>query len=302
MAEPLDCLVIGGGPAGLTACIYLTRFRRHVQVIDSGNSRAMWIPRSHNLPGFPDGVEGSALLDRMREQARSYGGYIRSGGVTGLSRTADGVFCADLDGDRLWARTVILATGVLENEPRLPDVFGAVKRGLIRTCPICDAYEAIDKRIAVLGNSEHAAAEALFLRTYTADVTLVLVGDGPQLSDKVLQALSEAGVHINHTRIDAVDVEDSSVVALCSEDGVRRPFDVLYSAFGTTPQSALADLLNAALDECGRLTVSDHQETSIDGLYAAGDLVRSLNQISVANGEAAIAATAIHNRLPRKNA
>ncbi len=76
-------------------------------------------------------------------------------------------------------------------------------------------------------------------------------------------------------------------------------FDALYSAFGTTPQSMLAHALGARIDDCGNLYAGDHQETSVEGLYAAGDLVRGLNQISVANGEAAIAATAIHNRLPR---
>ena len=297
MTDPLDCLVIGGGPAGLTAAIYLARFRRRARVVDGGNSRAAWIPRSHNLPGFPEGVEGPALLDLMRSQAFHYGADVSSGRVAGLTRDEDGLFHADLGGESLQARTVILATGVVENEPRLPDVFGAVKRGLIRTCPICDAYEAVDKRIAILGNGEHAADEAMFLRTYSADVALVLVGENSDLSDARRRSLSDAGVRVHHTRIEAVDVEDSSIVALCHEDGARHPFDVVYSAFGTTPQSALADALGADLDDCRRLTVGDHQETSVQGLYAAGDLVRSLNQISVANGEAAIAATAVHNRL-----
>ncbi len=176
MADVLDCVVIGGGPAGLTAAIYLGRFKRSVTVIDSGKSRAGWIPRSHNLPGFPDGVEGPALLEAMRRQARHYGGVLRAGTVGALTQDGEGLFCATVGAETLRARTALIATGVVENEPRLPDVFDATRRGLIRVCPVCDAYEVSGKRVGILGNSDHAAAEAMFLRTYTSDLTLMLVG------------------------------------------------------------------------------------------------------------------------------
>ncbi|MHB8285131.1 MAG: NAD(P)/FAD-dependent oxidoreductase [Caulobacteraceae bacterium] len=295
----LDCVVIGGGPAGLTAAIYLGRFRRQAMVVDSGNSRASWIPRSRNLPGFPEGVEGPVLLERMRDQARLYGADLRQGRVEAVARGDDGVFSLEVDGQSVQARTVLLATGVVENEPRLPHVVDAVKSGLIRICPICDGFEAIDKRIGVLGNGDHAAAEALFLRTYTPHLTLLLVGETDDLSPETHQKLSDAGICITHAPIESVGVQDDHLTALCTNDGQTHRFDAVYSAFGTTAQSALARAVGAQLDATGRLYAGDHQETSVDGLYAAGDLVRGLNQISVANGEAAIAATAIHNRLPR---
>ena len=297
MTEVLDCLVVGGGPAGLTAAIYLGRFRRRVRLIDDGDSRATWIPRSHNLPGFPDGVEGTRLLEAMAEQARRYGATLERGRVDSLARRADGLFQAVIGGEAASARTAILATGVRENEPNLPDVLGAVKRGLIRVCPICDAFEAMGERIAILGDSDHAAGEALFLRTYSREVTLVLVGEGDPLSDPRRRALADAGVQVIRTRIERVSIKDLQVQAICDRDDVRHTFDVVYSAFGTTAQSALADRLGARLDDRQRLEVGDHQETSVRNLYAVGDLVRSLNQISVATGEAAVAATAIHNRL-----
>jgi thioredoxin reductase (NADPH) len=295
----LDCVIIGGGPAGLTAAIYLARFRRRVLLIDSGDSRASWIPRSRNLPGFPEGVEGAVLLDRMRDQARRYGADLRRGRAQALTRGDDGVFSLDIDGEVVKAPSALLATGVLENEPRLPHVVDAVKRGVIRICPICDGFEAIDKRIGVLGNSDHAAAEALFLRTYTAHLTLLMVGQTDSLSAETRLKLSDAGICITHAPIESVGIEADHLTALCTKDGQTHRFDAVYSAFGTTPQSALAKDLGARIDESGRLYTSDHQETSVEGLYAAGDLVRGLNQISVANGEAAIAATAIHNRLPK---
>jgi thioredoxin reductase (NADPH) len=297
MADILDCLVVGGGPAGLTSAVYLGRFRREVLVIDGGWSRAEWIPRSHNLPGFPQGVEGPVLLDHMRDQARRYGAKLRKGYIETLMRRDD-TFLVELDGAPVAARTVILATGVLENEPPLAHVADAVKRGVIRTCPICDGYESMDKRVAVLGDGDHAASEALFLRTYTSRLSL-LVSDTAALSAKMQAALKDAGIELRRVSIGSIHLEEDGVTALGADDGEIHRFDVVYSAFGTRSQSALARTLGARMDEAGRLYVDEHQETSVSGLYAAGDLVRGLNQISVANGEAAIAATAIHNRLPK---
>jgi thioredoxin reductase (NADPH) len=290
--------VVGGGPAGLTAAIYLARFRRRFHLIDGGDSRARWIPLSRNYPGFPDGVTGEDLLTRLRDQARRYGAQTLEGQVEALEIDGDGFRLTLEDGAELRSATVILATGVVENEPNLPDCAGAVKRGLIRICPICDGYETVGKAVGVIGNSDHAAAEALFLRTYSDEVTLILVGEDCRLPGERRQALAEAGIAVAATPIETVQVEDGAIRALCL-DGAERRFDTLYSAFGTTPQAQLAVQAGAAQDAAGRLVVGDHCETSVKGLFAAGDLVRGLNQIAVATGEAALAATAIHSRLPR---
>lgn len=295
----LDCLVIGGGPAGLTSAIYLGRFLRTVLVVDKGWSRAEWIPRSHNLPGFPDGVEGPVLLERMRAQALLYGATLRSGVVDTLHRAGDGLFVADVGGSTFTARTVILATGVTENKPPLPHVADAVKQGLIRTCPICDGYESRGKAIAVMGLGEHAAAEALFLRQYTDRLWLLRPRAADALATETLEALGTARIGLIHADIASVRLGQDGVRALSADDGRTHRFDVVYSAFGTTSQTQLARTLGARMDMAGRLYVSAHQETSVGGLFAAGDLVRGLNQIVIANGEAATAATAIHNRLPR---
>jgi thioredoxin reductase (NADPH) len=173
--------------------------------------------------------------------------------------------------------------------------------GSFEPVPICDGYEAIGKRVAVLGAGEHAAAEALFLRTFSDQVTLLLPAYGSDaLSDGTRRSLASAAVMIMHVTVGAVSLDESDAVALEVEDGKIHRFDVVYSAFGTTPQSQLANGLKAHTDPSGRLFVNEHQQTSVEGLYAAGDLVRGLNQIAVANGEAAIAATAIHNHLPKR--
>ena len=300
MTPVVDCLVVGGGPAGLTAAIYLGRFRRSVLSVDKGWSRAKWITLTHNLPGFPDGVSGPDLLARMRDQARRYGATLEHGTVETLRPVTNGLFRATVGETELTARTVLLAAGVVENDPPLPHVADAVRSGLVRTCPICDGYEAIGKTIAVLGNGEHAAAEALFIRTFSAQVTLLMPasGDGG-LSPDTRSALQAADIAALPVALGSVVLETGGVTAIGVADGITHRFDRVYSAFGIVPQSMLAVAAGAKVDAANRLLVDEHQETSVRGLFAAGDLVRGLNQITVADGEAAIAATAIHNRLER---
>lgn len=295
--EMLDCVVVGAGPAGLTAAIYLARFRRSFRVVESGASRAAWIPRSHNHPGFPGGVGGKALLGRMRRQAQEYGAQIDRGRVEDLSaRQAQG-FRLETDLGVLHAATVILATGVLDNAPALPGLEDAVAKGLIRICPICDGYEVIDQAVGVIGHDDHAAAEALFITNYTTKVTLIHVGAEAALGAEMRQRLQAGGVRLVEASIDSVVLEKRRVKALCMAGGEALTFDSLYAALGVTPRNQLAVKAGAGLDDDGRLVVDDHQETSVRGLFAAGDVVRGLNQISTACGEGATAATRVHNRL-----
>lgn len=294
--EILDSVVIGAGPAGLTAAVYLGRFRRRFVVIDAGDSRAAWIPISHNHPGFPEGVRGVELLALLRAQAERYGAQLIEDRAERLEPTADG-FIVHLQDRSLLARTILLATGVKDNEPKLGDVFDAVQRRLIRICPICDGYETIGQSVGVVGGGGKGAREAVFMRTYSDRVTLIHVGEPQTLPGEERRRLAEAGVDVVETNINAVRIEDDRIAAFDFEDGEVRCFDVIYSALGTTPQSLLAEEIGARTDETGALFVNIHQMTTVEGLYAAGDLVRGLNQMTVAEAEAAVAATGIHNRL-----
>jgi thioredoxin reductase (NADPH) len=281
----------------LTAAVYLARFRRQVTVVDGGWSRAEWITLSHNIAGFPQGIAGHEYRQRLRQQAELYGCVPEQGYVHSLVLNDEGGFLASLEGRTIAAKSVILATGVVENKPPVPHLADAVKRGLIRTCPICDGYESMNKRIAVLGAGLHAAAEALFIRTYSSKVALLLSID-VALPISTVEKLERADIDVHFVGVRSVRMQDHGVAVLCAADGREHIFDVAYTAYGTTAQTKLAQSLGARMDDAGRLLVGEHQETSVNGLYAAGDLVRGLNQISVANGEAAIAATAVHNALP----
>jgi thioredoxin reductase (NADPH) len=293
-AVEIDCLVIGGGPAGLTATIYLARYRRTVLVADGGKSRAAFIPKSHNYPGFK-GIAGPELLARLREQAQMYGGMIHDREVDSLRREAPGMFVAESEAGRTRARSVVLATGLIDNTPEIIGMSDPLAGGLIRYCPICDGYEATDKRIGVLGPVGEAGKKALFLRTYSRDVWLFAT-DVPHGGSELKNQLMDAGVRLTGKprRIQ----RNSGTLAVGLEGGDHQDLDVLYAATGCCVRSQLATTLGAACTESGNLKVNEHQQTTVDGLYAIGDVVSDLHQLSVAIGHAAIAATHVHNRLP----
>jgi thioredoxin reductase (NADPH) len=160
--EEVDCLVVGGGPAGLTAAIYLARFRRTVLVVDGNSSRASLIPKTYNYPGFADGISGIALLKRLRDQATQYGARIHEGLMTSLEPTGAGLR-GQVGSHFVAARKVILATGIVDEKPVLPNLREFIYGGEIRFCPICDGYEVRDKRIGVLGPAKQGLQKALFL-------------------------------------------------------------------------------------------------------------------------------------------
>jgi thioredoxin reductase (NADPH) len=148
----LDCLVIGGGPAGLVAALYLGRYHRKICVVDAGESRAALIPESHNYPGF-SGVGGPQLLLRLGEQARCYGAEVVKGVVSRLIRRSDGVLVASGNsGLEVHARFVLLATGLVDECPKI-DGDGQTST-TVRFCPVCDGFEATDKEVAVVGGTE----------------------------------------------------------------------------------------------------------------------------------------------------
>jgi len=292
---PLDCLIVGGGPAGLTAALYLARFNRRFALVDSGASRAAWIPSSHNFPVFSSGVAGPDMLARQREHVARYGVTPIAGTVTALEKTG-GRFQATVHGapgvTHLAARTVLLATGALDIEPELPQLADALRRGLLRYCPICDGYEARGRRVAVIGYGDRGLGEAVFMaRTYSHDVTLLTLGQTLRMSPAQQRQVTEHRIKMVADPIEQLDVEGDRITAI-RIGGAEYVFETLYSALGLRVRSELAVALGAEHDEVGALTVDAHNQTTVSGLYAAGDTVRGLNQIVVAMGHAA---TAIHN-------
>jgi thioredoxin reductase (NADPH) len=290
-----DVLVIGAGPAGLTAACYLARYRRRVLAVHDGRSRALRIPLTRNAPGFPGGVEGWELIRRMEEQARLYGAEVRQDRIELLSSDEAGFLAAG--GSSYRARAVIVATGIKLNQIDLPDAEHerAIKSGGLRYCPVCDGFEATDKVVGVLGSSARGAGEALFLREYTQDVTL-LPNSAIDLTAEQRARLKAAGVKVCDTPV-AEFSPGESCMGVVLEDGSQLRFDVLYPALGCAPRSELVMQLGLAVTEEGCVSTDDHQALPTPGLFAAGDVVDGLDQISVAAGQGAIAATRAHNYL-----
>ena len=294
-ADVLDVLVVGAGPAGLTAATYLARFHRRFAVVDAGKSRARWIPTSHNCPGFPSGIGGDALLGKLRTQAETFDVSIEDGRIERLERDGD-VFVATAADGRTWrARFVLLATGVVDVMPAMDGLEAGIASHAVRLCAVCDGYEASDAEIAVLAPVDDAIRHAAFLRSFSQRVAAIPTEVGAPSPDCATLA-AEAGIELLPPALALRCNADGCVVD--TEAGERR-FDTLYPVLGCDAQSRLGTALGAAVDDNGELTVDARMQTSVDGLYAIGDVVSALNQISVAMGHAAIAATAIHNRLPR---
>ena len=299
MDEPiLDCLIIGAGPAGLTAAIYLARFHLDIMVVDGGKSRASWIPCTRNVSGFPDGIKGTELLQRMRDQACKYGAKIETEYVTKLERDGrSGHFTATWGSGEAKARAVLLATGVTNRRPPMDEELhdDALDRGLVRYCPICDGYEVTDKRVGVIGSDHHGVAETLFLRSYTADLTLIAPDKALHLNPKDHEKLQAAGVECIDGPAQAVAITGDCIVVETA-DGTYS-FDSIYPALGSDTHTQLAEMVGAKLGPKGCIAIDAHQRTTVPRLYAAGDVVIGLDQISHAMGEGGVAATTIRNDL-----
>lgn len=294
---PLDCVIIGAGAAGLTAATYLTRFQRSIAILDGGTSRLLLVPTSHNYPSYVGGVHGKDLLACLRAQVAEYGVTVTPGTVSALDHLADGSFIAHTEVQQWHARTAILATGVFDVEPDFPEVKHAVAAGVLRFCPICDGFEARGRKVAVIGRGKGGLGEALFMRHYTPEITLFSTAGSLELDEQEEQRIDHAGLRVVHEPIAGLSFNETQGMCVQLQNGTQERFEVLYAALGTIVNSSLAKLLGAACTTEGYLIVDEHQQTSVDGLYAAGDIVAGLNQITVAMGQATIAATAIHNRL-----
>lgn len=297
--ELKDCLIVGGGPAGLTAAIYLARFHLDLVVVDAGKGRASSIPCTRNVPGFADGISGEELLQRMRKHAGKYGAAIVRDRVARIE-VEDGIFTATFGQGTLRARSVLIATGVSNRRPDMDEHLHdqALARGLIRYCPICDGYEVTDRKVGVIGSGTHGVAEAAFLRSYSDDVTLIAPGMAHELGPDDRRKLEEMGIRAVDGPARAVAARSDRIVVEAGERNLE--FDTLYPALGSDVHVELALQLGADLNpDTGCIRVDSHQRTNVHGVYAAGDVVIGLDQISHAMGEGGVAATTIRNDLAR---
>lgn len=291
---PFDALIVGGGPAGLTGAIYLARFRRRVLVVDEGKSRAASIPRSHNVPGYPEGVIGGELVAAMRAQAERYGARFAAGRVEAIEANEDG-FGVRYGRKETRARSLLLATGASDVPPAMPHLTEALRIGALRYCPVCDGFEVIDQRVGVVADRAADIGEALYLRHFTPHITIFRAGPALAFGAADRRRLARYGVAVVDAPIESIRLWQGRVTV--RHGAGETECDALYSALGLRVHSELGLELGAKADAQGYLLADRHQRTGVEGVYVAGDVARGLNQISVAAGSAAIAAAAMHRWL-----
>lgn len=298
MEKQYECLIIGGGIAGLQAAIQMGRYKHDVLVIDSNDGRSNLCKSYRNILGWPDGVSGDTLRKLGKQQAEEYG--VQFLNEKAVSCTEKGEWMAvETESGRIYeAKTLLLATGVMDRIPDIPNIrtcLGAT----IYVCPDCDGYEASGKRVLVLGAGKAGANMALALTHWTSDIVYIN-HEKSELDYSLEMTLAERGITYRCEGIDKVLVETEDVfkgVKLAS--GEEWYADCAFIAFGgNAVHSEIAKQLGATLSENRHIKVNPRtKETSIRNVWAAGDVSVHSEQSTIAMGEGTQAAIWIHKRL-----
>jgi thioredoxin reductase len=289
-----DTVIVGGGPAGLSAALVLGRCRRRVVVCDTGTPRN---EKSRELHGFltRDGIPPCELLRLGREQLQQYGVELRPIEVSGIRPAGDGFDVELADGATLETQTVLLASGIQDELPRidgLQDCFGITAHH----CPYCDGWEVRDKAVVVIGPGARGAALALALKTWSGRVTLCSNGSARLRGDHRAQ-LTASGIELHDTRVATVEHSNGFVHHVVFTDGERLPCEAIFIAAPQHQQCELPRQLGCELTRHGLVKTDHLGQTGVPGLYVAGDASRDVQFVVVAAAEGAKAAVAINKAL-----
>lgn len=290
--DGFETLVVGGGPAGLSAAIYLARFNRRVALFDVGQGRSTWQQINHNYLGFPGGIAARELRERGRQQLAEYEHVTCfEHKIDQLRRDGAGFVAAGQAG--AWrAATVILCTGVIDHFPHFDGWEEYAGRGMF-WCVTCDGYASRNKQVVVLGNTNETAVEALQLGRFTDRLSLLTNSATYEIDHRFEERLHRAGIEVIHDKLEQVHGRDGMPQSLVTRGGRELELDHLFAVQGATPQTELAARLGVARTDAGYIEVDTEQRTSLPGLFAAGDVTRlHSHQISTAVHEGGQAASA----------
>jgi thioredoxin reductase len=276
----------------------LGRCLRSVVLVDAGRPRNRFACAVHAFP-TREGVTPAALARLLRRDVARYGSVERADDVVrSIRRAGRGGFDVEtVGGRRLFARTVLLATGVVDRVPAFPGAAEAYGTS-VHHCPICDGFEVRGRRLAAFGPGSHGVASALAITRWSDDV--VLFTHGERVATPTARRLARAGVRVESRRIARLDVRRGRLRAVVLERGVRVPRDALFFATGQRKRDALASSLGCGFGRRGVVRVDREQETTVPRVYAAGDLTAGSQMVVVASAEGTAAALAIHERLLRE--
>ena len=292
-----DVVIVGGGPAGLSAALVLGRCRRRVLLCDAGTPRN---ERARELHGYltRDGIAPLDLLRAGRGELRPYGIELREIRVSDIAIVPDGFTVALADGGGVNARTVLIAGGVSD---RLPDIPGLDECYGISAhhCPYCDGWEEREKTIAVIGNGASDTGLALSLKTWSDRVILCSSGRA-RLERAHRDRLAAHGIEVHEGRIAAVEHERGRARFLALASGDRISCEALFFTTRQRPQCDLPKELGCALTRHGLVKTDHLGQTRVPGLFVAGDASRDVQFAVVAAAEGAKAAVAINKALQER--
>ncbi len=326
-----EVVVIGGGPGGLTTALYTTRLGHRTALVDAAGGRHASVAHVHNVIGISEQTSGTDLERVSKDQLTEYGADLYDDRVTGVERLeggdaagdardededADARFRVEAERATLRADRVVLATGFVDEPPQVDGLRRFAGRGL-HYCLHCDAYTLGDERVFVLGHDDHAAKVAMILLNFTPDVDLLTNGAEPTWDDDtakqvaahpvdrvdkpVERALAERDVTEGAMGGDSSATAESDLEpwlgALEFADGTIREYAGGFAMYGREFNAALAESLGCARRDDGAVAVDDRRETSVDGVYAVGDLTHGQNQTPIAMGDGAYAGLAIDREL-----
>jgi thioredoxin reductase (NADPH) len=290
-----EVVVVGGGPAGMTAALYSTRLGHETAVVSRGGGRAAMMQDTHNVIGVTEDVSGAEFLRTASEQVQAYGATHRRDFVTDIGRSDGGALRLETNSGGYTADRVVLATGFTDATPDPP--LPPTGRGL-HYCLHCDAYMFVDEPVYVMGHGDSTAYVAMIMLNFTDEVDLLTRGETPTWSDDTGRMLDAHPVDVIDEELADVNRDDDGwLESFEFSDGAVREYRGGFAMYGSDYNSALADALGCERTEAGTVAVDDHGETSVDGVYAVGDLVPGHNQIPVAMGQGAKAGLAIHKEL-----
>lgn len=286
-----DAVVVGGGPAGLSAAGWLGRYRRRVAVLDGGEHRNRWVDHSHGYLSRDD-ADPRELLRLARDQVGAYPTVeLRSGRASSARRADEGTFVIESEAGALEARRVVLATGVLDAFPEVERFFEHYGADVFH-CPTCDGYEAEGCEVVAFGWSSQVAGFALTLLEWAAKVTVVTDGSRFEGDETCRRALERHSVDVLED--DAVELlgtrHDLRGVRL--EGGSVLPCQLAFFSIAHHPRTDLAVELGCRLTEEGCVEVDHEGLTSVPGVYAAGDLTPGLQLVQVAAAKGTVAGVA----------
>jgi thioredoxin reductase len=299
MSELRDVAIVGGGPAGLTAGIWLARYLHSVVLIDSGDPRN-WATRGVNgFLGLPH-IRPPELRELGRQECRRYGVELVNAIVDKVRRLGDERFVLDLEsGERYEARRLLLAIGLRDNWPNIPGlehVFGANAH----VCPDCDGYECRDKKTVVVGTGRKAVGLALNLTTWTGDIIVCTNGEPANLDrDEYCYKLDALNIPVITDRITRITSSDESreIYSLELDSGMCLDADKLFFTFGQHAADDLGVQLGCERDDDGQVIVDGRYHTSVRNVFAAGDIVPGPQLAIAAASDGAMVALAIHKSL-----